>query len=61
MKPEWEERVIGRQHDTHHRRRVQRLMNLCAGGWIVEFEPRKHSGEQNSTRGERRRAKLGRA
>jgi hypothetical protein len=42
-------------------RQRKRLSALVAGGWPVEFEPRKHYGEQNSTRGERRRAKLGRA
>jgi hypothetical protein len=43
------------------RRTRLRLEALCAGGWIVEFEPRKHLGLQTSTRAELRRAKLGRA
>jgi hypothetical protein len=43
------------------KRTRKRLEALCAGGWQIEFEPRKHFGLQDSTRPERRRVKLGRA
>jgi hypothetical protein len=41
------------------RRTRLRLQAVVAGGFIIEFVPREHRGLQNSTRGERRRAKLG--
>lgn len=41
-------------------RGLSRLRALISGGWPIEFEPRRHLGLQTSTRGERRRAQLGR-
>lgn len=38
----------------------KRLEAVVAGGWVVEFEPRRHFGLQTSTRGQRRRVQLGR-
>jgi hypothetical protein len=52
--------TLGRTRDRRARQTRKRLEALCAGGWIIEFEPRQHLGLQTSTRPERRRAQLGR-
>ena len=56
-----ERRVIEKDAARNARRTRQRLESLVRGGWIIEFEPRQHLGLQTSTRGQRRREKLGRA
>jgi hypothetical protein len=43
------------------KRTRKRLEALVSGGWQIEFQPCQHLGLQTSTRGERRRAQLGRA
>lgn len=48
--------VIRRAEQTR-----KRLEALVGGGWKIEFQPHQHLGLQNSTRGERRRAQLGRS
>jgi hypothetical protein len=52
--------VLAQAEARKARRNRLRLEALCAGGWIIEFEPRQHLGLQTSTRAELRRTKFGR-
>jgi hypothetical protein len=55
-----EGKVIRDATTRAERQTRKRLESLVGGGWRIEFEPHQHLGSQTSTRGDRRRAQLGR-
>jgi hypothetical protein len=54
-------RTLEKARARKARRVLVRLKALISGGWVVEFRPRQHLGLQTTTRGDRRRAQLGRS